>query len=188
MDRVTATVERTIGKEGRYANNPKDRGGETMWGITEATARRHGYYGPMKDLPRELAIKIYISEYYNAPGFSRISDFAPELAYRLFDTGVLTGPENPCRWLQTALNLFNREGRDYPDLIVDGHIGQKTMDALTAYLRCRKDQQGEAVLIEALESLFGYYLFTISGNVDPSKGRQENEEFTFGWFRHRVMQ
>ena len=47
-----------MGHEGGYSNNPKDPGGETMWGITARVARAWGYSGPMKSLPRETAKQI----------------------------------------------------------------------------------------------------------------------------------
>ena len=47
-----------VGREGRYVNNPNDRGGATCWGITERVARAHGYQGDMRDLPRATALAI----------------------------------------------------------------------------------------------------------------------------------
>mgnify|MGYP002715655281 FL=1 len=44
--------------EGGYSNNPRDPGGETMWGITSQVARKHGYMGPMRDLPLTEAKRI----------------------------------------------------------------------------------------------------------------------------------
>jgi lysozyme family protein len=38
--------EKLIDVEGGYTNNPDDSGGETMWGVTIAVARRNGYTGP----------------------------------------------------------------------------------------------------------------------------------------------
>lgn len=50
--------------EGGYANHPRDKGGETMYGITEAVARENGYKGPMRELPREFAERIYREKYW----------------------------------------------------------------------------------------------------------------------------
>ena len=70
---VIVTEKGVIEREKGYSNNPADAGGETMWGITVATARRLGYTGPMRDLPRDTAAAIYMREYVTAPGFGRIA-------------------------------------------------------------------------------------------------------------------
>lgn len=41
-----------------------DNGGATMWGVTEAVARRHGYSGAMPDLPQSTAMAIAMAEYW----------------------------------------------------------------------------------------------------------------------------
>src|SRR3546814_3701756 len=40
---IEGMIEATIGKEGGYSNHPADKGGPTMWGITERVARKNGY-------------------------------------------------------------------------------------------------------------------------------------------------
>lgn len=57
--------------EGGYTNNPKDKGGATNWGITEATARAHGYTGEMINLTRAEAFSILEEDYWIKPDLSR---------------------------------------------------------------------------------------------------------------------
>src|SRR3546814_4066593 len=64
------------------------------------------------------------------------------------------GPQVPVGFLQRALNAFNREQRDYADIVVDRQIGPKTMSALNAFLRLRTPG-GETVLMKAMETLQG---------------------------------
>ena len=56
-------LDAQIDLEGGYSDpavtGRPDRGGITNWGITEATARRCGYAGDMRDLARERALAIY---------------------------------------------------------------------------------------------------------------------------------
>jgi lysozyme family protein len=53
-------IEELLEREGGYVNHPNDRGGPTIYGITQAVARAHGYQGPMRSLPREEeAVAIY---------------------------------------------------------------------------------------------------------------------------------
>ncbi|MGJ3625940.1 glycosyl hydrolase 108 family protein [Sphingomonas sp. MMS24-JH45] len=42
----SAEIEEVLANEGGYANDPRDAGGETMFGITKAVARADGYTGP----------------------------------------------------------------------------------------------------------------------------------------------
>lgn len=46
-----------LGKEGGYVNHPDDKGGPTNWGITQSTARAHGYSGDMRSLTRDQALE-----------------------------------------------------------------------------------------------------------------------------------
>lgn len=49
----------TVGVEGGYSDHPSDRGGKTMFGITEAVARSYGYSGDMRSMPISTAKDIY---------------------------------------------------------------------------------------------------------------------------------
>jgi len=182
MANVLKLINDLIGREGKYANNPYDRGGETIWGITIATARRHNYTGAMKDMPREVAIGIYYSEYFIAPGFSKIVSMSSAIAEELFDTGVMSGPQLPIRFLQRSLNVLNKTHKENPlfaDLVADGVCGPKTLDALAVILR-ERGSDGELVVMRMLNSLQGAYL------VEITERREQNEEFIYGWFLHRV--
>ena len=55
--------ERLLEHEGGYSNHAADKGGKTMYGITEAVARAHGYVGNMRELSADFAKKIYKSSY-----------------------------------------------------------------------------------------------------------------------------
>lgn len=58
-------------KEGGYVNHPDDKGGPTNWGITQVTARAHGYDGDMQKLTRQQALDILNADYWIAPRFDR---------------------------------------------------------------------------------------------------------------------
>lgn len=176
---IDQMIDATIGREGGYSNHPSDTGGETMWGITAAVARRQGYAGPMRDLPRAKAVAIYRQEYAIGPGFAAVAAIMPDVGAELFDSGVNFGPAVPGMWLQRCLNAFNKQAQLYPDLLVDGRLGPATLAALTAY-KSKRGADAERVLLTALNCLQG------ERYIDLSEKRSANEDFTFGWIRARV--
>lgn len=64
-------IEGILGKEDGYVDHPSDKGGPTRWGITQTTARAHGYTGDMRNPPRETAKQILLSDYWTGPGLTR---------------------------------------------------------------------------------------------------------------------
>ncbi len=178
-DAFERLIDPLIGREGGYANHPDDRGGETMWGITIAVARRYGYKGPMRSMPRTEAVRIYRQRYWIEPGFDAVATRSLAIAEELFDTGVNMGPSVPSGWLQRALNALNRQGKDYPDMKVDDDIGPATLRSLDSYLKVR-GKEGEAVLLKALNVLQGERYIRLA------EGRGANESFLYGWLRTRV--
>lgn len=176
---IDSMIDSTIGREGGYSNNPNDRGGETMWGITIAVARANGYTGPMRSMSRDQAKAIYRSQYAIRPGFAAVETVSPRIAEELFDTGVNMGPGVPSMWLQQWLNALNRGATDYPDIGEDGDVGGGTVGALKAFMRVR-GKAGEDVLLKALNCSQG------ARYLDLARNRKPNESFVFGWLANRV--
>lgn len=166
-------------KEGGHVNHPDDKGGETNFGITVAVARENGYHGPMRDMPRSVAVDIYRRRYWTRPGFDKVAAISEAIAEELWDTGVNMGPAVATMFLQRVLNALNRQGRDYPDITVDGEMGPRTRAALAAYLKLRR-ADGETVLLRALNCLQGERYIALA------EKRAENESFLHGWLLHRV--
>lgn len=168
-----------IGVEGGYSNNPADAGGETCWGITEAVARKHGYTGEMKDLPRDFAKSIYKSDYWDMLRLDGVALQSVPLANSLFDIAVNIGAYMAPRWFQKALNLFNRQGADYKDIPEDGFVGSGTLNALQSLLE-KRGADGETVMLRAITCLKGSWYIQIGAS------RPANEDFEFGWFLNRI--
>ena len=179
MAEIDKLIDDLIDREGGFVDHPADRGGATCWGITEAVARREGYAGPMRALPRPTAAAIYRRLYWAQPGFDSIAARAPALAAELFDTGVNMGPGVAGGFLQRALNALNRGATDYPDLVNDGVIGATTIAALDAFLRTR-GRTGETVLRKAVDALQG------ERYVALAERRPANEAFLYGWLANRI--
>ena len=169
----------TLGVEGGYSNNPNDAGGETMWGITVKVARENGYNGSMRLMPVSVAQAIYRAKYWDLLHLDGVDAISQKIAAELFDTGVNCGVSVPVPFLQRALNAFNRQGKDYPDMAVDGLCGPTTINALRTFLQ-KRGAQGEVVMLRALNAQQGVRYFEIG------ERRPQNEDFQFGWWKERV--
>ncbi|HBX2115293.1 TPA: glycoside hydrolase family 108 protein [Klebsiella aerogenes] len=168
-----------LGKEGGYVDHPNDKGGPTNWGITQATARAHGYAGDMRNLSREQALSILEADYWYGPRFDQVASVSSAIAAELCDTGVNMGPSVPVKWLQRWLNAFNNQQKLYPDLVADGHIGPRSISALKSYLAAR-GKDGEKVMLRALNCSQGQRY------LELAEGRPANESFVYGWVKERV--
>lgn len=176
---IDALLAELLKNEGGYVNNPADPGKETNFGITAATARRNGYEGSMKDLTKDQALEIYRNEYWRDPGFEAVYAVSPGIAAELFDSGVNVGPQLASSWLQRLLNALNKNARDYPDLTVDGKLGNASLACLRTFLKVRGDE-GESVLLKGLNCMQGEHYITITEH------NKALEAFTFGWLSNRV--
>lgn len=179
MSKIDDIIEGVVGREGHYSNHPSDKGGETMWGITIAVARKNGYAGAMRDMPRSTAKTIYEKRYVLEPGFGAVLAISEKVAEELVDTSVNMGPAVASLFLQQSLNALNRQGRDYNDILEDGDVGVATINALRAYLR-KRGAEGEIVLLKALNCLQG------ERYINLARKRSKNEDFVYGWLRTRV--
>lgn len=168
-----------LGKEGGYVNHPNDKGGPTNWGITQKTAKAHGYTGDMRNLTRQQALAIYEADYWYGPRFDQIAAVSPGIAAELCDTGVNMGPTVQVKWFQRWLNAFNNQQQLYPDLIADGQIGPRSINALKSFL-AKRGLEGEAVLIVALNCSQGQRY------LELAEQRPANESFVYGWMSERV--
>lgn len=173
------TLNRLIGREGKYSNHPSDKGGETMWGITVAVARAFGYAGAMANMPREVAMAIYRERFWVQPGFDKISIINNTIAEELLDTGVNMGPATAGKFLQRALNVLNNGDKLFPNLTVDGNIGKMTLAALRAYLSERGDA-GRTVLLRMLNAQQSVRY------IELAEANHTQEDFEFGWQLNRV--
>ena len=108
-----------LGHEGDFSDHEADTGGKTRYGVTEAVAREVGYKGDMRELPLDLAKRIYLERYWKPIS---ADDLPPGIRYIVFDGAVNSGPAQSARWLQRALGVE-----------ADGVIGPKTLTAAYAH-------------------------------------------------------
>ena len=103
-----------LGEEGNYSNDPRDPGGETMYGITKRVAIANGYTGNMRDLPLDTAKAIAKKVYWDTASCDQLP-YA--VAFQVFDTAYNGG--HPIQWLQQAVGT-----------VADGVIGAATIGAV----------------------------------------------------------
>lgn len=82
-------VREVLESEGVFSDRNQDPGGATRYGITEEVARRHGYTGEMRDLPKSLAIRIYEVDYWQRLSLDDVR--SPVIATQIFQCGVNQG-------------------------------------------------------------------------------------------------
>ena len=107
-----------LGHEGGFSDHAADPGGKTRYGITEAVASEVGYRGDMRELPLDLAKRIYMERYWRPV---RADELPAGVRYAVFDAAVNSGPGQAVKWLQRAAGVAD-----------DGVLGPKTMAAVNA--------------------------------------------------------
>ncbi|WP_416440454.1 glycoside hydrolase family 108 protein [Leeuwenhoekiella sp. A16] len=164
MENFNLAFEQLIGIEGGYVNDPADRGGETKYGISKRAFPNEN----IKELSLDRAKSIYYTYYWNSR-YMDLDKFDYSIALELFDTAVNMGVRTASRMLQEALNLLNRNQRNFKDLHIDGRIGPAT---LSAYSKVDKD-----ILLKVLNGLqFTKYRDIVFAN--PAQ-----EKFFNGWMK-----
>lgn len=180
MKDINTLLDELITREGGFSNHPADKGGPTMYGITQHVARAYGYNGNMRQLPRAVAKDIYKKQYWTDPGFDFVASVLPAVGEELFDTGVNMGPNRAYRFLQRALNKLNNDTLEYPELIVDGVDGKMTRYALNHFITKRGAKNATKVLLRLLDAQQAVRYMEIA-EANPSQ-----EAFMYGWVLNRV--
>ena len=104
--------------EGGFSDHVADPGGKTRYGVTEAVAREVGYRGDMRELPLDLAKRIYKDKYWDTV---KAEQLPASVRYPVFDAAVNSGAGQASKWLQRALGVKD-----------DGVIGPQTISAANA--------------------------------------------------------
>lgn len=168
-------ILKVLGLEGGHSNHPSDSGGNTNWGITSKRAWDAGWLGDVKDIPYEWACDFYAVEEWLNHRYYELKNY-PAIVEEVFDFGVNAGHSRGMKTLQEALNLCNRQGRDYPDIKVDGLIGRQTLNSLEILVGGR----GERHVLKVLNVGQGRFYW------DLATKREKDEDFFNGWIANRV--
>ena len=118
-------VQRLLGHEGGYSNDPEDRGGETNFGIS---SKAHPGID-VKNLKEDEAKQIYLRDYWEPLGADKLPEPVRELA---FDSAVQHGVE----WTKNALaetgntfeGLFQKRKKFYQTIVRNDNSQAKFLD------------------------------------------------------------
>jgi lysozyme family protein len=110
--------EKLLKHEGGFSNHNADPGGKTRYGVTEAVAREAGYRGDMRELPLDLAQRIYKDKYWDA---MQAEALPADVRYIVFDGAANSGITQSAKWLQRACGVKD-----------DGVVGPQTIRAANA--------------------------------------------------------
>lgn len=183
--------------EGGYSNNPYDRGGETYAGISlrhwplwrgweiierhkhSCTANELAYTLDNDSELNELVYEFYEEHFWVK---NSLMMFSQAVANELYDTGVNQGVVTAATHLQRALNLLNRDERDYKNIKVDGCIGVKTIRAYEYYMSTsRLKYRNKSICTKWLLKLLNYYQCALYVGVAEQDATQEI--FLPGWLK-----
>jgi lysozyme family protein len=185
MASFESAYKKTLEHEGGYVNDPDDAGGETYKGV----ARRFHSSWPgwmlidgyktrpnfPKNLDNDTDLQQYVKSFYRQNFWDQFAgDQIPDqdIGEEMFDTSVNMGIQRAVTFLQSALNVLNRDQSLYPDLVDDGKFGPKTLQTLNTYLQKDKPE----LLLKVMNILQGMHY------INYMKKSPTQEKFARGWF------
>lgn len=182
----------TKDNEGGYVNDPTDKGGETLNGIsrvhfpnlllwTKLDAIKKGKTPSQINqyVKNDATMQTMIDEFYKSNFWDVLKlDYVnnQDVANELFDTGVNMGVKTAAKMLQEALNLCNRNGLNYPDVAVDGIISANGETIKT--LNGKADTKA---VYNTLNMLQGERYLNIM------RSNKSQEKFWDGWIKRVVL-
>lgn len=181
LDNLTIRIMRREGWD-TETNDPADSGGNTKFGVTQSTlnsARRK--YPSLPSRVSDLTVAdtklIFSNEYMREPKFDLIYNLTNIIGEQVIDFGILAGPSTSARLLQRVLNVLNNEEKRWPDIKVDGIIGNASLGALS--LAVTSGYAKDVSL--SLAALQGAYL------IELAERRVKDERFIRGWQAKRAV-
>lgn len=179
--------------EGGYSNNPNDTGGETYRGVARnyfpawsgwtyidrtKTEGLHGAPHLETLLPDQNArLNQSVRDFYKQNFWNRfrgddIPDSFQIIAAELLDVSVNCGVHTAVSFLQQALNVLNQNGKFYPDVEIDGVLGNETL----GILRVSRQEENDARLLHKVMNILQGYRYIQIMQKNPSQ-----ETFARGW-------
>ncbi len=170
--------------EGGYTFDPDDVGGETYkgvarkyypswpgWQIIDAQKSNSNFPECLENF---LDLQQLVLDFFKATYWDIIwGDTLPDqsIANEMFDTSVNMGISRAVKFLQSGLNVLNRNEKDYPDIVEDGQFGLKTFSTLQRYLSINSNKY----LLKVIVILRGMHY------IEYMRKSPIQEKFARGW-------
>lgn len=180
--------------EGTYSNDKNDRGGETYCGIARnffpswpgwkiLDQEKRITNGSVAKMKKALASNIEISalvrdwyrrEWWDCLGLGSLEQ---ALATEIFEQAVNLGKSGCGKKVQQICNAYNYQGGNaiFPDLVVDGAIGPKTLSAIASIIM--RGKADAKALVHAMNCMQGAHYIELAAKK-PSQ-----RVFTVGWMK-----
>jgi lysozyme family protein len=166
MHDLDEALKYLLEEEGGWSNNPNDRGGKTMFGVTQNT---YNSYRRLRNLPPQSVSKItqpeardlYDTMYWKVAGCDKLPW---PISYLAFDAAVNSGVIRAKKWVQQGLGVE-----------VDGQVGPGTVKAAQAAV-----DSGDGETIYKIVSARSDFL------ADLVKGDFSQSTFLKGWWRRTL--
>lgn len=180
--------------EGSYSNDKNDRGGETYcgiarnffpswpgWKILDQEKRiANGSVAKMKKaLAANAEIATLVRDWYRKEWWDRLGlgSLEQSLASELFEQSINLGKSGCGKKVQQVCNAYNYQGGSsiFPDLVVDGAIGPKTLSALASVIA--RGKADAKALVHALNCMQGAHYIELAAKKPAQR------VFTVGWMK-----
>lgn len=155
----------TLAHEGGFVNHPKDPGGATNKGVTQAV---YNAYRRNKGLDERSVRQItaaeindiYRNQYWNVAGCNLLP---AGLDYAVFDYAVNSGPGRAIKDLQRTINSVGNQLGLVVKVAVDSDFGQATLDASNACMNIDEKAFIEAYCNRRMDFLHSLKTFSTFG-------------------------
>ena len=175
-------LNKSLPHEGLISNNKYDKGGYTYKGISR---KYHPAWPGWKlvddaisansaDKLNNQQLNQLVQDFYRIEFWNKIKgDFLPnqDIANELFDTSINLGVTAASKILQSTINLLNRNARLYPDISVDGIIGNQTLSMLN-----------KCISVNGPKLVYNVLNFYQAKHYIELMERNRTQELFIGWF------
>lgn len=171
--------------EGGWVNDPTDLGKETNHGITIGLATEYksklvslfGWNGSMKDLTQDMAFWLYEAEFWHPMFLDDVCGISRSLARTMFRWGLKSGSTRPVSALQETLNCLNNKQAYWPNIVVDGWMGPKTIETINKFIAKRGRDNAVTFLVAQTNADQMHWM----KHITLARAKEANEKYYYGW-------